>query len=177
MDHRFVSATNPRLKESLRAAVVWQKAEVDAVARRMDSAFKKHERGLFASEGAMAGSRWAPLSPAYARWKAKRFPGRKIMQRKGKLRRSLITKGSGHILRSGAQPRAFVEMGTSVDYAAFHIRGTHNKRQPKHERDTLAHSPSQAEQYGKIATEYMVRVKLPRAARILARQWHLRRRR
>ena len=47
-------------------------------------AFKVQQRELFAGEGREAGG-WEPLDPAYARWKAKRFPGRGILQRTGKL--------------------------------------------------------------------------------------------
>lgn len=39
------------------------------------------EEGQFASEGARGASgKWAPLSPAYARWKAQRFPGEPILK-------------------------------------------------------------------------------------------------
>lgn len=35
----------------------------------------------YTSEGATTGSVWARLSPGYARWKAKAYPGRKILVR------------------------------------------------------------------------------------------------
>lgn len=45
-----------------------------------------HEQ--FGSEGAWGGSRWAPLSPGYAVWKAARYPGRGILYATGQLRRA-----------------------------------------------------------------------------------------
>jgi hypothetical protein len=179
MEARMVSQVNPRLRESIRAATVWQLAEVQAVARKIDAAFKKHERQLFSSEGAFGGMKWAPLAPATLRAKAglqlgtriksRRaiFASKKIMQRTGLLRKSLSQGGLLHVLNLGAVPRAFVEFGTAVDYAAHHIIGPHNKRQPKHERDVMQHRPEQERKYTDIATEYTVQVKAKRAAKIL----------
>lgn len=42
----------------------------------------------FESEGAWGGRQWAPLSPAYAVEKARRYPGRSILIAEGELRRS-----------------------------------------------------------------------------------------
>lgn len=48
------------------------------------AAYKSQQRELFAAAGAEAGG-WAPLDPAYARWKARHFPGRGILRQSGKL--------------------------------------------------------------------------------------------
>jgi hypothetical protein len=40
----------------------------------------------FRTEGAFGGTPWAPLSPAYAAWKAIHYPGRGILYREGDLR-------------------------------------------------------------------------------------------
>lgn len=75
----------------------------------------------FDTEGAASGPRWRPLSKAYARWKAARFPGKPILQRSGKLRDSLVRESWGHVYE--ARERAMV-WGTSVPYAGFHQSGT-----------------------------------------------------
>ncbi|HID08258.1 MAG TPA: hypothetical protein EYP10_14050 [Armatimonadetes bacterium] len=52
------------------------------------------ERKVFASRGAILGASWAPLSPRYAKWKARHYPGRPIMVRSGRLFASLTREGS-----------------------------------------------------------------------------------
>jgi hypothetical protein len=42
----------------------------------------------FASQGAWGGQTWAPLSPAYAVWKQRHYPGRTILIREGALRQA-----------------------------------------------------------------------------------------
>jgi len=59
----------------------------------MSPAFKKigrqmrqtFEGPVFESEGREIGVHWKPLSPAYARWKSQKYPGRGILQRTGKM--------------------------------------------------------------------------------------------
>lgn len=54
--------------------------------------FFEVEQRLFDSEGGTGGhGAWAPLSPAYARWKAKAFPGRKILVAENRMKQSLTT--------------------------------------------------------------------------------------
>lgn len=43
---------------------------------------------VFESRGAVIGEGWKALNPAYAAWKAKHFPGRGILERTGKMRKS-----------------------------------------------------------------------------------------
>lgn len=57
---------------------------------------------------------WPPLSPAYARWKERFYPGRKILERTGRLRRSIHTAVEGNAL----------VVSTDVPYAAAHQFGT-----------------------------------------------------
>jgi phage gpG-like protein len=76
----------------------------------------------FESEGGSVGG-WAPLSPAYAAWKAKKYPGRPILVRSGALKRSLTYSGD----RPGpeglfeATQQALV-IGTRIPYARHHQR-------------------------------------------------------
>ena len=49
----------------------------------------------FETEGAAhLGRRWQPLSPAYAKWKARHYPGRKILIRTGAMRREMVARRS-----------------------------------------------------------------------------------
>lgn len=76
----------------------------------------------FVLEGGNSGASWAPLSPLYAAWKAKQFPGRGILVRSGALKASLASSGGpGAVFRT--TPTA-LEIGTSVPYAMFHQQGT-----------------------------------------------------
>jgi hypothetical protein len=50
-------------------------------------------REQFAAEGAWGGASWAPLTPRYAAWKAKKYPGRSILYATGDLRRAASSPG------------------------------------------------------------------------------------
>lgn len=63
--------------------------------RAMLADWKSSQKKLFDSEGSSAGVRWAPLSPRYAAWKAKRFPGRGMLQMSGGLEAAAEGRGSG----------------------------------------------------------------------------------
>lgn len=91
-------------------------------------AMQEMEAEAFAVEGARRGLPvWAPLSERYRRWKERHFPGRKILELTGDLRRSLAEKGRGH--RRILSP-TFMLFGTMIrtkrgaPYAMFHQEGT-----------------------------------------------------
>jgi hypothetical protein len=77
----------------------------------------------FITEGELVGG-WPDLNPAYAAWKARHFPGRKILELTRRLRESLMPGaggtsglGSDTVLRVG--PRELT-IGTRVPYARWH---------------------------------------------------------
>lgn len=70
---------------------------------------------------------WQPLSPGYAAWKAKKYPGRRIMVQTGALAESLTDRNGQFSVRR--VDRRGGEWGTRVPYAQFHDKGT--KRAPK----------------------------------------------
>ncbi|QIN94340.1 hypothetical protein SEA_ABBA_11 [Arthrobacter phage Abba] len=74
----------------------------------------------FDQQGTPETGAWAPLSPPYARWKAKRRPGRPILVFDGDLRESMTVPGKGVFEVTGTQ---FV-VGTAIDYAKYHQQGT-----------------------------------------------------
>lgn len=81
--------------------------------------FLESERRQFASEGAYASDGWAPLSPAYARWKAIHYPGKTILRRTDDLFKSLTEGPAIRILEP-----TFMVIGSDVDYGAYHQHGT-----------------------------------------------------
>lgn len=77
----------------------------------------------FQAEGAFEGRpRWLDLSPAYAKWKARHYPGRKILELSGRLGRSLSVKGGEDNILSMTPLE--LTMGTRVPYAKYHQTGT-----------------------------------------------------
>jgi len=78
----------------------------------------------FDSQGARTGRQWAALSQKYSAWKAKKYPGKGLLEREGTLRRSLTSGTSIHAVREIGRKR-FV-FGTTVPYAPFHQEGGGN---------------------------------------------------
>ena len=83
-------------------------------------------RGEFAkqfdSEGDYLGRNpWAPLSPAYAKRKARRYPGAKILQATKRMMRSLTEPGGDNRVRYTDD---HFEFGSDVPYLRFHQTGT-----------------------------------------------------
>lgn len=87
----------------------------EAIADRFAAA----EQQQFASQGGFGGGGWAPLSPAYAAWKASRYPGG-ILVRTGALKGSLTSRPFGVETISNKQ----AVFGTAVAYAGYHQSGT-----------------------------------------------------
>lgn len=81
--------------------------------------FAKAERRQFSSQGGYASGGWSPLSPRYAAWKAKRFPGKGILVRTGELERSLTQRPFG-VEVIDAQAMA---IGSDVEHGGYHQRG------------------------------------------------------
>lgn len=84
---------------------------------KMAEDFWKSEQERFDS----AGPGWKPLSPKYALWKAKHFPGAPIMQRTGSLKASLTGQAEDTIF--DVYP-THMELGTQSDHAMFHQTGS-----------------------------------------------------
>ena len=76
----------------------------------------------FRTEGAYASGGWAPLSPAYAARKARAYPGKPILERTGRLVRSLTSPTAPDAIRR-SEPH-LMEFGTSVPYGRYHQTGT-----------------------------------------------------
>jgi hypothetical protein len=71
-------------------------ANLAPIFEKLAADFYRFEGDVFRTEGAVnASGQWKPLSPRYAAWKAKRYPGRRILRLTGKLRSSLVKSGGG----------------------------------------------------------------------------------
>ena len=93
---------------------------------QVKEAFYKGERKQF--EQGMGRGKWAPLSPEYADWKARHYPGRKILELTGLLKETMF--GGTSYLKWYAEPQELA-VEVSVPYALFHQRGT--RRMPARE--------------------------------------------
>ena len=82
----------------------------------------------FNTQGSHGGSGWPPLSPNYAAWKAKNYPGAPILVRSGLLRESLEKNNAYSIV--DIQPKS-MNIGSRVNYAIFHQQGTRKLPQRK----------------------------------------------
>ena len=83
-------------------------------------AFFQVEKAQFASQGAAGrNGAWQGLSPKYAAWKARKFPGRGILVRSGALSGALLG-GSGFVFQSHPQ---WVAIGASSGYGTYHQKG------------------------------------------------------
>lgn len=113
--------TLSRVGQGLRAA-----ADIDFTPffeRTVEPDFERIQLDQFASQGARGeGGSWAPLSPAYAAAKARRFPGRPILEASGRMKGSLTQQGHPDSFRRIT--RNSYERGTSVPYASAHATGT-----------------------------------------------------
>jgi phage gpG-like protein len=112
--------------------------------------FWEMEQRQFDSEGGASGG-WAALSTrtatitgqmgrgalgaehqSYAAWKARHYPGKKILEREGYLKGSLTNSGIGAAWTINEPEKLRVTVGTKLGYAAYHQTGTPNmpRRRP-----------------------------------------------
>ncbi len=74
----------------------------------------------FETEGELSTSMgWPDLHPAYASWKARHFPGTKILERTRRLRNSLMPGATGPDTLIQVRPLE-LKVGTRVPYAKYH---------------------------------------------------------
>lgn len=85
--------------------------------------YRKEVKQIFDREQPRGlGLQWAPLSLPYARYKEKKYPGKGILERTGKLKRSMTKQASiGNISLIGNVSAVF---GSSVFYGKFLDEGT-----------------------------------------------------
>lgn len=82
--------------------------------------FHEMERRQFDSEGGYASGGWKPLSKTYAEWKAKNYPGNKILVLSGLMKESLTDNNPWTIEDIQALQ---AEFGTRIPWAIYHQNG------------------------------------------------------
>ncbi len=88
--------------------------------------FVEAEKAQFSSQGEWGSGGWQPLSPRYAAWKARHYPGATILVRTRELLRSLTQGPEVRII----EPHD-MWIGSRVRYGAYHQRGgRHLPRRP-----------------------------------------------
>ena len=93
--------------------------DLSPVWEQLADRFIKLQAQNFASQGATMSGGWSPLSPQYARQKARSHPGAPILVRDGDLRDSLAG-----TLGIREHNRHSMTVGTAVPYATYHQNGT-----------------------------------------------------
>lgn len=89
--------------------------------REVQAEFFFIERRQFRTEGAAGASgRWKALSPKYAAWKLKRYGPKPILERTGRLLKSLTNQSPDTIRVFGRREAIF---GSRVPYGRYHQRG------------------------------------------------------
>lgn len=83
----------------------------------------------FILEGGGSGASWQELSPAYAAWKQKHYPGRGLLVRSGALKASLIGPDTQ---QSAFRPMSTsLEIGSTVPYGLYHQAPRSGSRLPQ----------------------------------------------
>jgi phage gpG-like protein len=111
----------------------------------IDQELIPEESEQFESEGR---GRWKPLSPAYARRKARIYGDKPILQAEGSLVESLTRRGAPGQVRDVRETEAY--FGTTLPYARFHQTGT--QRMPM--RQVFDVTQERVERIGKRQTDY-----------------------
>lgn len=89
---------------------------------KIERVFFDIESEQFKSEGSKGRSgKWKPLKRSYAARKERTHPGMPILQRSGRMMRSLTSKTGDTVL---VKERQEFSIGTSLFYPAFHQTGT-----------------------------------------------------
>jgi phage gpG-like protein len=121
----------------------------------MKDTFLIIERAQFESEGAAeseSGSKWAPLSPAYAAAKEHRFGEMPILMATGELYEGLTDEHSPNFVFESFE--RFMTIGTRVKHAIFHQLGT--KKMPQ--RKEIGFKEETKRRLMKLMQTYMVQI-------------------
>lgn len=91
-------------------------------------AVKEEIARIFATEGY---GTWPPLSPAYARLKAKRYPGRRMLRRKDAYFRAATKRTGGNIFEANADQMIWgIDLGYFASRYGFPYPAAHEKGGP-----------------------------------------------
>lgn len=105
----------------------------------------------FVTKGVSIGRAWESLSLKYARWKAKKFPGKPMLVRTGLMYYSVTTPGSTGNVRM-VQPTKLI-WGTLVPYAVYHQSDQPRTRMPY--RPFMSITQKQSDLWGLMISDYI----------------------
>lgn len=123
-----------RTLEAIEDRIADAREAFDAMGDRLQSA----EIRQFDSEGAYGSAGWSPLSPDYAAWKARHYPGAPILVRTGELRKDLTQRP----FSIDVVDYRMALFGSAVSYGRFHQNGT--DRMPRRRPIELPNSEREA---------------------------------
>ena len=109
------------------------------------------QKKVFATEGEAIGTRWESLSPNYAAWKAKRYPGKTILRRTDTLYHSLTkrsAKGTVYVPEKQA-----LRIGTDISYAKYHQSREPRRSLPR--RPFIMLTPAMMTNFSKLIHKYL----------------------
>jgi hypothetical protein len=116
-----------RLRTKAEALIVSPGDFAGPVLVRLGQVHRRQEKAIFASQGAAGGSgRWPKLSPGYAKWKKRVFPGRKILVLSGEMKeRFTVPSRPEYVQRftSSGQSGGVFSFGAIDEVAVKHYRG------------------------------------------------------
>ena len=111
-DRRTIMALDSWARELEDWTPVWELVEPDVYAMADEQ---------WSSKGSRGGDSWPELSPRYAAWKARRYPGQPLMVMTGELREAMTKRGATGQVR--IIDRGRMEIGTDLVHAATHQFG------------------------------------------------------
>lgn len=110
--------------------------------------FLRLEARQFATEGTYSGG-WPALSPPYAAWKARAYPGKTILRRTDDLWRSLVQGPAVAILEP-----ALMILGSDVDYGEHHQKPAIPGRPPQ--RRPIELTENERREWVRIMQRYII---------------------
>lgn len=118
----------PQSKRLMKKLAKASRLDMRPVLKVVGIGYRKEVKSIFQKQQPrQSGLRWVPLSPDYATWKEKHFPGQPLLVRTGALKRSMTEKGAtGNLTLIGTTSAVF---GSTIPYGVFHDEGT--SRLPK----------------------------------------------
>lgn len=121
----------------------------------MRKTFQLQTKKIFSTEGASGESgKWAKLSTKYREQKERKFPGKKILERTGAMKKDLLSKAAFDSFTNGFETRFRWE--TNSEYWEYHQAGT--EKMPS--RKTSDQTAKDLKQYLRIlngATEQVIK--------------------
>ena len=151
-----------RIRVGLQAFAVTDRDLQTHVLTRLGQIHRKQESAIFATQGAEGRTgRWAALAPGYAAWKAKHFPGKKILVRKGAMKEAFLRVRNPDYVQRYIKP--LMQFGARSAVAGFHFIGT--GRMPR--RDPVSKTEGQIAEMRVGILDWYRNERVPQAQRAM----------